>query len=43
VVTDEAARVAAAVDAYATRYRTPGERTDRVAIEITVDRVLGRP
>lgn len=42
VVTDDLTRVAAAVDAYAARYRTPGERPDRVAIEITVDRVLGR-
>jgi PPOX class probable F420-dependent enzyme len=34
--------VATAVAAYAARYRQPGERPDRVAIEITVDRVLGR-
>jgi PPOX class probable F420-dependent enzyme len=34
--------VAAAVDAYATRYRQPGERPDRVAIEIIVDHILGR-
>lgn len=34
--------VAAAVAAYATRYRTPGERDDRVVVEIVVDRVLGR-
>ena len=27
---------------YAERYRQPGERPDRVAIEIAVDRVLGR-
>ncbi len=40
-VTDDPTRVAAAVDAYAARYRTPGERADRVAIEIRVDRVLG--
>ncbi len=33
--------VAAAVAAFAARYRTPGERADRVAIEIDVDRVLG--
>lgn len=33
--------VAAAVVGYAARYRQPGERADRVAIEITVDRVLG--
>ncbi len=43
VVTDDPARVAAAVDAYAARYRQPGARVDRVAIEIAVDRVLGRP
>lgn len=41
-VTDDPERVAAAVGAYAARYRQPGERTDRVAIEIEVDRVLGR-
>jgi hypothetical protein len=41
-VTDDPARVAAAVAAYAARYRTPGERADRVAIEIRVDRILGR-
>jgi PPOX class probable F420-dependent enzyme len=35
-------RVAAAVAAYAARYRPPGDRVDRVAIEITVDRILGR-
>ena len=34
--------VAAAVDGYAARYRQPGERADRVAIEIAVDRILGR-
>ena len=42
VVTDDPARVAEAVRRYAERYRQPGERDDRVAIEITVDRVLGR-
>ena len=41
-VTDEPARVAEAVRRYAERYRPPGERADRVAIEIRVDRVLGR-
>ncbi len=35
-------RVAAAVNGYAARYRQPGEREDRVAIEIAVDRVMGR-
>lgn len=41
-VTDDPARVAAAVEGYAARYRQPGERDDRVAIEIAVDRILGR-
>ena len=41
-VTDDAQRVGDAVRRYAARYRTPGERADRVAIEITVDRILGR-
>jgi hypothetical protein len=39
-VTDEAS-VAAAVAAYAQRYRTPKPRADRVAIEINVDRAMG--
>jgi PPOX class probable F420-dependent enzyme len=42
VVTDDPTRVAEAVRRYAQRYREPGERPDRVAIEIAVDRVLGR-
>jgi F420H(2)-dependent biliverdin reductase len=41
LVTDPA-RVAAAVCAYGVRYRQPRERADRVAIEITVERMLGR-
>jgi PPOX class probable F420-dependent enzyme len=41
-VTDDVTDVAEAVRRYAERYRQPGERDDRVAIEITVDRVLGR-
>jgi PPOX class probable F420-dependent enzyme len=41
-VTDDPERVARAVAAYADRYRQPGDRADRVAIEIAVDRVLGR-
>lgn len=42
-VTDDPGRVAAAVAAYAVRYqRQPGENPDRVALEIAVDRVLGR-
>lgn len=35
-------RVQLAVDGYAARYRPPGERDDRVSIEIAVDRVMGR-
>jgi PPOX class probable F420-dependent enzyme len=42
-VTDDPARVAEAVKRYAVRYRQPGDRPDRVAVEITVDRILGRP
>jgi PPOX class probable F420-dependent enzyme len=34
--------VAAAVAGYAARYRQPKERLDRVAIEIVVDRIMGR-
>ncbi len=41
-VTDDPDRVAEAVRRYAERYRTPGERDGRVAIEVHVDRVLGR-
>ncbi|MEY3618683.1 MAG: hypothetical protein RL726_1381 [Actinomycetota bacterium] len=41
-VTDEPTAVAEAVAAYTERYRQPKERTDRVVIEILVDRVLGR-
>ncbi len=40
LVTD-ADGVAVAVAGYAARYRQPKERTDRVAVEIAVDRVLG--
>ena len=42
VVTDDPDRVAEAVRRYAGRYRQPKQRDDRVAIELTVDRVLGR-
>lgn len=35
-------RVAAAEAAYTERYQTPRERADRVAIELVVDRILGR-
>lgn len=41
-VTSDPDRVAEAVRRYAERYRPPGERSDRVAVEIAVDRVLGR-
>jgi F420H(2)-dependent biliverdin reductase len=41
-VTDEPSRVAEAVRRYAARYRVPRQRDDRVAIEVTVDRILGR-
>jgi PPOX class probable F420-dependent enzyme len=34
--------VATAAQRYADRYRPPRERDDRVAIEILVDRILGR-
>jgi F420H(2)-dependent biliverdin reductase len=35
-------KVALAVAGYTTRYRKPGEREGRVAIEIAVDRIMGR-
>ncbi len=40
--TDDPTRVAEAVERYAARYRTPSENPDRVALEIQVDRILGR-
>ena len=40
--TNDPQKVAAAVEGYSTRYRQPGEREDRVAIEIAVDRIMGR-
>jgi len=39
---DDAPSVALAVAGYASRYRQPGERPGRVAIEIIVDKVMGR-
>jgi F420H(2)-dependent biliverdin reductase len=39
---DDAPSVALAVAGYAARYRQPGHRVDRVAIEIVVDKVMGR-
>lgn len=41
-VTDRPDEVAEAVRRYARRYRPPSEAHDRVAIEIQVERVLGR-
>ena len=41
-VTQDPDRVAEAVRRYAERFRQPEPRDDRVALEITVDRVLGR-
>jgi PPOX class probable F420-dependent enzyme len=43
VVRDDAAAVADAVERYAVRYRQPRENPARVAIEISVDRILGKP
>ncbi len=40
-VRDDAAAVADAVERYARRYRQPRENPTRVAIEISVDRILG--
>lgn len=39
---DDPDRIAEAVRRYAVRYRQPAENPLRVALEITVDRVLGR-
>ena len=41
-VSQDPDRVAEAVRRYAERFRQPEPREDRVALEITVDRVLGR-
>jgi PPOX class probable F420-dependent enzyme len=41
-VTADPERVAEAVRRYAQRYRQPGPNPERVAVEIAVDRVLGR-
>lgn len=41
-VTEDPDRVAEAVRRYAERYRQPEPNPDRVAIEIAVDRILGR-
>lgn len=41
-VVADADGVAAAVAAYTERYQAPRERPERVALEITVDRIMGR-
>lgn len=41
-LTMEADAVRRAEEMYGARYRTPAERTDRVVVEIAVDRILGR-
>ena len=41
-VTDGAAEVAEGVRRYASRYRPPKERSDRVVIEVRVDEIVGR-
>jgi len=41
-VSDGTERVAEAVKRYAARYRQPEERDDRVVVEISVDRIMGR-
>ena len=43
LVSDDPERVAEAVRRYAERYRQPTKNPHRVVIEITVDRVLGKP
>ncbi len=42
IVTDEPAAVAEAVRRYSDRYRPPKQRDDRVVIEISVERLVGR-
>ncbi len=42
-VSEDSDRIADAVRRYAQRYRQPGLNPERVVLEITVDRVLGRP
>lgn len=41
VVTQDPNRIADAVERYSVRYRQPEENPDRIAIEITVEHVLG--
>lgn len=40
-ICEDAASVARACDRYASRYRTPSPNPERVAVRITVDRILG--
>lgn len=40
-IREDAASIARACDRYATRYRTPSPNPERVAVRITVDRILG--
>jgi PPOX class probable F420-dependent enzyme len=42
VVTDDPERVAEAERRYAERYQPPRSRSDRVVVEIAVDRLMGR-
>lgn len=42
VVSDDTQRVAEAVARYSRRYRQPKERSDRVVIEVEVERMVGR-
>ena len=41
-VTDDPDRVQQGVDRYTERYRPPKQRSDRVVIEVAVDRIVGR-
>jgi PPOX class probable F420-dependent enzyme len=41
-VCDDAERIAAAEAAYGERYGAPAERSNRVALELRVERILGR-
>jgi PPOX class probable F420-dependent enzyme len=42
LVTSDPDDVAEGVRRYSERYRTPGERDDRVVIEVAVDKIVGR-
>ena len=41
-VVRDPARVARAVEAYSARFGAPGEREGRIAIEVSVERIMGR-